>query len=358
MSNNKAIVSPGNSTSWDRGIKIGIIGGGGYTAGELIRILLNHPNAEIVFVNSKSSAGNFVYKVHQDLVGETELKFTNELNKDVDLLFLCLGHGESIKFISENNIPQAVKIIDLANDFRLNLQSAIGNRQFIYGLPELQREKIKSANNIANPGCFATAIQLGLLPLAKAGLLHEVYTTGITGSTGAGQSLAATSHFSWRANNIQAYKTLTHQHLGEIYQSLYQLQNTFPPSNTAEAANNSPLGDGGCISFVPWRGDFTRGIFISSQLKCNLSLDELNVLYNDFYRDHPFTTVTTEAVFLKQVVNTNKCIIQLEKVGNKLVVHSVIDNLIKGASGQAIQNMNLMFGLEETTGLKLKANYF
>jgi N-acetyl-gamma-glutamyl-phosphate reductase len=326
-------------------IKAGIIGGAGYTAGELIRILLNHPNAAITAVHSKSNAGNNIYKVHQDLVGETDLLFTNELNKDIDVLFLCLGHGESKKYLSENLINQSVKIIDLANDFRLHSQSKTDNRQFVYGLPELQREKIKTANNIANPGCFATAIQLGLLPLAKAGLLNQVYTTGITGSTGAGQSLSTTSHFSWRENNIQAYKTLTHQHNAEILQSINLLQ------------SNSPLGDED-FSFVPWRGDFTRGIFVSSQLKCDLSLDELNVLYNDFYKDHPFTTTTTEPVFLKQVVNTNKCIIQLEKAANKLVVHSVIDNLVKGASGQAIQNMNLMFGLEETTGLKLKASMF
>ena len=327
-------------------IRAGIIGGAGYTAGELIRILLNHPNAEISFVHSKSNAGNFVYKVHQDLIGETDLKFTGEQHNDIDVLFLCLGHGESAKFLTEKAIPDSIKIIDLANDFRLNKKSLIGNRQFVYGLPELQKEKIKSSNNIANPGCFATAIQLGLLPLAKAGLLpSEIYTTGITGSTGAGQGLAATSHFSWRANNIQAYKTLTHQHLAEITESLNSLQNDFG------------VGEEG-LNFVPWRGDFTRGIFISSQTKCDLSLEELNTLYNDFYKDHPFTTITTESVFLKQAVNTNKCIIQLEKLGNKLVVHSVIDNLIKGASGQAIQNMNLIFGLEETTGLKLKANYF
>jgi N-acetyl-gamma-glutamyl-phosphate reductase len=323
-------------------IRVGIIGGAGYTAGELIRILLNHPNAELVAVHSNSNAGNYIYKVHQDLVGETNLKFTGELSNDVDVLFLCLGHGESKKFLTENKIADAVKIIDLANDFRLNLQSETGNRKFVYGLPELQREKIKTANNIANPGCFATAIQLGLLPLAKAGLLKEVYTTGITGSTGAGQSLAATSHFSWRANNIQAYKTLTHQHNAEILQSINSLQ------------TGSSLNEEG-FSFVPWRGDFTRGIFISSQLRCDLALEELNVLYREFYKDHPFTTINTEPVFLKQVVNTNKCIIQLEKLGSKLVVHSVIDNL---TSGQAIQNMNLIFGLEETTGLKLKANYF
>lgn len=326
-------------------IKVGIIGGAGYTAGELIRILLHHPGAAISFVHSKSNAGNFVYSIHQDLVGETELKFAAEWNSEIDVLFLCLGHGESAKFLTHNNIADAVKIIDLANDFRLNEKSSIGNRHFVYGLPELQSEKIKISNNIANPGCFATAIQLGLLPLAKEGLLNEVYITGITGSTGAGQSLAATSHFSWRANNIQAYKTLTHQHNAEIIQSINSLQ------------SNSPLEDGD-FNFVPWRGDFTRGIFISSQIKCDLSLEKLNVLYKEFYKGHPFTTVTAEPVFLKQVVNTNKCIIQLEKLGNKLVVHSVIDNLVKGASGQAIQNMNLIFGLEETVGLKLKANYF
>lgn len=326
-------------------IRVGIIGGAGYTAGELIRILLNHPEAIISFVHSNSNAGNFVYQIHQDLIGETELKFTAEWNNDIDVLFLCLGHGESAKFLAENKIADAVKIIDLANDFRLNQKSEIGNRKFVYGLPELQREKIKTANNIANPGCFATTIQLGLLPLAKVGLLHEVYTTGITGSTGAGQSLAATSHFSWRANNIQAYKTLTHQHNAEILQSVNSFQSDVVLQEDA-------------FNFVPWRGDFTRGIFISSQIKCDLSLEELNVIYKEFYKGHPFTTVTTSSVFLKQVVNTNKCIIQLEKVGSKLVVHSVIDNLTKGASGQAIQNMNLIFGLEETTGLKLKANYF
>jgi N-acetyl-gamma-glutamyl-phosphate reductase len=346
----------GNSPSGDGGITAGIIGAAGYTGGELIRLLINHPGVQIGFAQSSSNAGNNVSKVHADLVGDTNLKFSDTHHFNVDVIFFCAGHGEAKKFINENNIPESIKLIDIGNDFRLETDAKISGRQFVYGLPELQKEKIKAANSIANPGCFATAIQLGLLPLAKAGLLNEVYTTGITGSTGAGQSLADTSHFSWRANNIQAYKTLTHQHLDEIYQSLHQLQNTFPPSSKAEAANNSPLGDGGCISFVPWRGDFTRGIFISSQLKCDLSLDELKVLYNEFYNNHPFTTITTEPVFLKQVVNTNKCIIQLEKVGNKVVVHSVIDNLIKGASGQAIQNMNLMFGLGETTGLKLKGS--
>jgi N-acetyl-gamma-glutamyl-phosphate reductase len=276
------------------------------------------------------------------LIGDTELLFTDKLSDDTDVLFLCLGHGESKKFLTENKITSTVKVIDLANDFRLEAQSSIGNRQFIYGLPELNRDKIKSAQNIANPGCFATAIQLGLLPLAKAGLLKDIYTTGITGSTGAGQSLSSTSHFSWRANNIQAYKTLTHQHLGEIGESLVNLQSATDVD----------------LSFVPWRGDFTRGIFISSTLHCDLSLEEMNVLYTEFYKDHSFTHVSKDPIFLKQVVNTNKAVIQLEKAGSKLVVHSVIDNLLKGASGQAVQNMNLIFGLDEMIGLKLKANYF
>lgn len=327
-------------------INIGIIGGAGYTGGELIRLLINHPEARISMIHSRSNAGKPVSSIHQDLVGETELAFTDDsspLKKgSIDILILCLGHGESRKFLAENKIADNIKIIDLANDFRLTAQSNSGNRQFVYGLPELNREKIKTAQNIANPGCFATAIQLGLLPLAKAGLLADIYTTGITGSTGAGQSLAATSHFSWRANNIQAYKTLTHQHLGEIGESLFQLQ----PVNDVD------------VHFVPWRGDFTRGIFISSTLHCEESLEEMYTLFEEFYKGHPFTSVSKEPIFLKQVVNTNKAVIQLEKAGSKLVVHSAIDNLLKGASGQAVQNMNLVSGLDETTGLKLKANYF
>lgn len=343
------------------GIKAGIIGGAGYTGGELIRLLINHPSVALLCIHSRSNAGEPVYKVHQDLAGETNLLFTDDLSPvttgAVDVLFLCLGHGESKKFLSENPVPETVKVIDLANDFRLRkdaaFEPATGNRQpairnFVYGLPELNREAIRSAQNIANPGCFATAIQLGLLPLAKAGLLSEVYTTGITGSTGAGQGLSATSHFSWRANNIQAYKTLTHQHLGEIGESLLQLQ---------PGLSNTPSGGGG-LNFVPWRGDFTRGIFISSQVHTHLSLEELYTLYANYYNGQAFTHLVKEPVFLKQVVNTNKCLIQLEKVGSLLVVHSVIDNLLKGASGQAVQNMNLLFGLEETAGLKLKANYF
>jgi len=326
-------------------IKIGIIGGAGYTAGELIRILINHPLAEIIFVRSKSNAGNLLSKVHDDLFGETDLRFTDQFPSRggvVDVLFLCVGHGEAKKFLNENPIDERIKIIDLSQDFRLSDTATIGARSFVYGLPELNKVKIKTANNIANPGCFATAIQLGLLPLAKAALIRDVYTTGITGSTGAGQTLSPTSHFSWRENNVQAYKTLSHQHLNEIGESLKQLQ---------DSGNID-------VSFIPWRGDFTRGIFISSQLHCDLAMEELTVLYNEFYKGHPFVFISKEPIHLKQVVNTNKCIIQLERVGSKLVVHSAIDNLLKGASGQAVQNMNLVFGLDETTGLKLKANYF
>lgn len=326
-------------------ISAGIVGGAGYTGGELIRLLLNHPQAEIAFVNSKSNAGNTLHQVHEDLVGETDLQFTDDLsllNSDIDVLFLCVGHGEAKKFLDANPVPERIKIIDLSQDFRLSTQSTFGNRQFVYGLPELNREKIKSATNIANPGCFATCIQLGLLPLAKAGLLDNIYTTGITGSTGAGQSLTGTSHFSWRNNNISAYKTLAHQHLYEIGQSLQQLQ----PKGAID------------LSFIPWRGDFTRGIFVSSQIHCEKDIKELTTLYEDFYQDHPFTHVSKGVIFLKQAVNTNKCIIQLEKVGSKLVVHSITDNLLKGASGQAVQNMNLMSGIDECAGLKLKANYF
>jgi N-acetyl-gamma-glutamyl-phosphate reductase len=331
----------GNKTEHKK-IRIGIIGGAGYTGGELLRILVHHPNADIVFVNSRSNAGKPVQSIHQDLLGDTVLKFSAELDSTVDLLFLCLGHGESKKFLAENELPAAIRIIDLANDFRLSADATTGGREFIYGLPELNRDKLINAKNVANPGCFATAIQLGLLPLAKEGLLRDVYTTGITGSTGAGQSLSATSHFSWRANNIQAYKTLTHQHLGEIGESLTSLQT----EGTID------------LSFVPWRGDFTRGIFVSSTLPCDLAIEELNVIFDQFYKDAAFTHVSREPIFLKQVVNSNKGMVQIEKAGSKIVVHSVIDNLLKGASGHAVQNMNLMFGLKETTGLLLKANYF
>ncbi len=330
-------------------IKVGIIGGAGYTGGELIRLLINHPNVELAYVHSKSNAGKPLYAVHGDLLGDTELIFASALDKSVEVVFLCLGHGDAKHFLDENiQYFDDAKIIDLSNDFRLllNAETNYGKngtpQRFIYGLPELNREEIRNAEAIANPGCFATAIQLGLLPLAKAGLLHEVYTTGITGSTGAGQGLSATAHFSWRANNIQAYKTLSHQHLGEISQSLIQLQ----------------VKQDVDVSFVPWRGDFTRGIFISSQLNCELSYTDAFSLFEEYYAEHPFTFISHDPIFLKQVVNTNKAFIQLEKVGTRLVVHSVIDNLLKGASGQAVHNMNLMFGLEEKAGLRLKANFF
>lgn len=327
-------------------LQAGLIGGAGYTGGELIRILLRHPAVNITQIHSRSHAGQPVPSVHADLYGDTALRFTDDtgfLEKgQVDVLFLCLGHGESRSFLEGLALAPSVKVIDLANDFRLEAQAQAFGRNFIYGLPELNRDHIRKAEAVANPGCFATTIELGLLPLAKAGLLDTVYTTGITGSTGAGQSLSATGHFSWRANNIQAYKTLTHQHVGEIRQTLEQLQPGKKPH----------------LHFVPWRGDFTRGIFISSQLSCGLQLDELYALYEEYYRDHPFTGVSRDPIFLKQVVNTNKCLIQLEKVGDQLVVHSITDNLIKGASGQAVQNMNLMFGFEEEAGLKLKSVAF
>jgi N-acetyl-gamma-glutamyl-phosphate reductase len=313
-------------------VKAGIIGGAGYTGGEMIRLLLRHPDVDIAFIHSKSTAGKPLHSAHEDLLGETDLIFSADWHSEIDVLFLCVGHGEAKKFMDESGSRlTTVRIIDLSQDFRLHVQG------WVYGLPELNREAIREAKAVANPGCFATAIQLGLLPLAKAGLLSEIYTTGITGSTGAGQGLSPTSHFSWRANNIQAYKTLTHQHLREIGQTLQQLQANAPS-----------------IHFVPWRGDFTRGIFVSSQLQCAKSPDELINLYETYYRDHPFTHVSRTPISLKQVVNTNKCLIQLEQEGDQLVVHSALDNLLKGACGQAIQNMNLLFGLEEATGLHLK----
>jgi N-acetyl-gamma-glutamyl-phosphate reductase len=321
-------------------IKAGIIGGAGYTGGETTRLLLNHPSVELVCVQSRSQAGKYVYESHTDLVGETELKFTEGFDQPVDVLFLCLSHGESKKFLTENTFPTTTKIIDLGNDFRLGDKA--GNREFVYGLPEFQREALRKANNVANPGCFATTIQLGLLPLAKLGLLKEVHTTGITGSTGAGQKLQDTTHFTWRANNISAYKTLSHQHLGEINQTLKALQPSFKEN----------------VNFVPWRGDFTRGIFVSSVVESDLTLAEATDLYTKFYQSHPFTHVSHNMVDLKQVVNTNKCLINLEKVGNKLAIHSVTDNLLKGASGQAVQNMNLLFDFEETAGLRLKSTAF
>jgi N-acetyl-gamma-glutamyl-phosphate reductase len=334
----------------NRQIRAGIVGGAGYTGGEMIRLLIWHPNVDIRFIYSKSNAGKPVYSVHEDLIGDTTLDFDAEWHSDIDIVFLCVGHGEAEKFLKENGAAlEGVLIIDLSQDHRLHSDDASGDvtrpaingHPFVYGLPELNREAIRSAHAIANPGCFATAILLGLLPLAQTGVLGDVYTTGITGSTGAGQGFSATGHFSWRANNIQAYKTLTHQHLKEIGQSLRQLQAGTP-----------------AIHFTPWRGDFTRGIFISSQLSCDMNPETVFGLYEDFYRDHPFTIVSRSPISLKQVVNTNKCLIQLEQVGQQLVIHSTLDNLLKGASGQAVQNMNLLFGLEESAGLHLKANAF
>ncbi len=321
-------------------VKAGIIGSAGYTGGEMVRLLLRHPFVEIGFVQSRSQAGKYLYEAHADLIGETELRFTESFKDQVDVIFLCLSHGESKKVLSEHTFAATTKMIDLGNDFRLG--DKIAGRDFVYGLPELHREAIKKANNIANPGCFATTIQLGLLPLAKAGLLKEVHTTGITGSTGAGQKLQESTHFTWRQNNISAYKTLTHQHLSEINQTLLEIQPGFS----------------GPVNFVPWRGDFTRGIFVTSVVETGLSQEEANHLFNKFYSSHPFTHVTNKMVDIKQVVNTNKCLIYLEKVGSKLAIHSVTDNLLKGASGQALQNMNLMFGWEETSGLLLKPSVF
>jgi N-acetyl-gamma-glutamyl-phosphate reductase len=324
-------------------VKAGIIGGAGYTGGEMLRILLNHPNVEIAFVNSTSNAGNYVYDVHTDMFGDTDLKFTGELHTDIDVLFLCVGHGDAKKFLEAKEIPDTVKIIDLSQDFRLNHNSAFKSKSFVYGLPELNRDEIKSAQNIANPGCFATCIQLGLLPLAAHGMLNnEVHISATTGSTGAGQSLAATSHFTWRNDNLSVYKVFSHQHLGEISESLVQLQEGFNQT----------------ISFVPYRGDFTRGILASIYLDSDLSEEAALKLYQDYYAADPFTHVTSKSIDLKQIVNTNKAFLQVKKYDNKLFIVSIIDNLLKGASGQAVQNMNLMFGLEETAGLKLKASAF
>lgn len=316
-------------------ITAGIVGGAGYTGGEVVRLLLHHPHVDLVFVQSRSQQGKALSSVHRDLAGDTDLTFSDRFDAPVDALFLCLSHGESQRFVEQNGFPSTTRIIDLGNDFRLG--SSAAGRTFIYGLPEYQRDTIRKATNIANPGCFATTIQLGLLPLAKAGLLKTVHTTGITGSTGAGQKLQETSHFTWRASNVAAYKTLAHQHLAEIQQTLNGLQPDF-----------------GKLHFVPWRGDFTRGIFVTSLLPCSQSAKDVSALYTDYYRDHPFTRTSDTMVDIKQVVNTNKCLIHTEVIDGMLAVHSVTDNLLKGAAGQAVQNMNLMFGLDETAGLKLK----
>ena len=319
--------------------KVGIIGAAGYTGGELIRLLLNHPNIEIAFALSRSCNSIPVYGIHTDLIGETDLLFTNEYSNEIDVLFLCLPHKESKGWIENNSVSNQIKIIDLGNDFRLD--GSFSQGEFIYGLSETNEEAIKKANYIANPGCFATAIQLALLPLAKEKALSKVYTTGITGATGAGQQLQPTSHFSWRTNNISAYKTLNHQHVPEICQTLEKL-------------NKGKVQ----LEFVPWRGDFTRGIFTSSTIENNLTLEQLYTIYETFYKGNPFVFISRKTIDLKQVINTNKCLIHIEKQGEQVVVHSIIDNLVKGASGQAIQNMNLMLGWEPTLGLKLKASAF
>lgn len=321
-------------------IKIGIIGGAGYTAGELIRLLLNHPDSEIVFVNSSSNAGNKITDVHSGLYGETDLVFTNELPlEDIDLLFFCTAHGDTKKFLDSHVVPETLKIIDLSTDYRIESDE----HNFVYGLPELNRRRICSAQRVANPGCFATCIQLGILPLAKHLMLNsEIHVNAITGSTGAGVKPSSTSHFSWRNDNISIYKPFTHQHLGEITQSLKQLQNSFDTN----------------INFIPVRGNFSRGIFTSIYLDCKIELDEIKRIYKEYYEDHSFTYIVDTNPDLKQVVNTNKCLLHLEKHGDKLLIISVIDNLLKGASGQAVHNMNLLFGLEEKVGLHLKPSAF
>ena len=324
-------------------IRAGIIGGAGYTGGEMLRILVNHPDVEIAFVNSTSNAGNLISDVHTDLIGDTDLRFVNDIPQDIDVLFLCVGHGDAKKFLAANPINDNIKIVDLSQDFRLAANASFEDRDFVYGLPELNRDKIKTASNIANPGCFATCIQLVLFPLAAKGLINaEVHINATTGSTGAGQSLATTSHFSWRNNNLSIYKAFEHQHLNEIGESLVQLQPSLSET----------------LSFIPQRGDFTRGILAAMYLESDLTLEEAQNIYEEYYSAHPFTHVSRKNIDLKQVVNTNKALVHVEKHGNKLFIISIIDNLLKGASGQAVQNMNLMFGLDETAGLRLKAANF
>ncbi|WP_316816644.1 N-acetyl-gamma-glutamyl-phosphate reductase [Pedobacter nyackensis] len=321
-------------------IRAGIVGGAGYTGGEMLRILINHPAVEIKFVHSNSNAGNLISDVHTDLFGDTDLRFTAELSSAIDVLFLCVGHGDAKKFLEANDIDKSIKIIDLSQDFRLK---ANAGTNWVYGLPELNREQIKKASYIANPGCFATCIQLGLLPLAAKGLLKsEVHINATTGSTGAGQGLSGTSHFSWRNNNLSVYKAFEHQHLNEIGESLKKLDGAFDQ----------------VLTFIPQRGDFTRGILAAMYLESDLTAEEAQRIYEDYYAAHTFTHVSKKNIDLKQVVNTNKGLVHVEKHGSKLFIVSVIDNLLKGASGQAVQNMNLIFGLEEGTGLRLKASAF
>jgi len=324
-------------------IKVGIVGGAGYTAGELIRLLVNHSKVELDFVYSTSNVGNYIYEVHQDLIGSIDLKFSSKVNKQVDVLFLCLGHGNSKKFLEQNEFSSETKIIDLSNDFRLNDDAVFQSREFVYGLPELQKEKIEKAKHIANPGCFASAIQLALLPLAQANLMNDdIHINATTGATGAGVSPGATTHFAWRDNNFSVYKAFNHQHLGEITESLTKLQSGFSEE----------------LIFIPNRGNFSRGIFASIYLKFDKTLEEAFELFENYYKDAVFTHISKSPIHLKQVVNTNNCFIHLEKHKNKLLITSVIDNLLKGASGQAIQNMNLLFGFNQAEGLQLKATSF
>ena len=321
-------------------IRVGILGGAGYTAGELIRILINHPEAEIVFVNSESNAGNLLTDVHGGLYGETDMRFTDSMPFDsVDVVYFCFGHGKSEQFLKEHTIPANVKIIDLAQDFRI---AAPGN-DYVYGLPEINREEIKGAQHLANPGCFATCIQLALLPAAKLHILdNDVVVNAVTGSTGAGQKPSATTHFSWRNNNFSVYKVFTHQHLAEIRQSLTQVQGSLDAS----------------IDFIPMRGDFARGIFATCVIKTDMPEDKIVEAYKEFYKDAAFTHYIDKPIDMKQVVNTNKALIHCDVYNGKLLVTSTIDNLLKGAVGQAVQNMNLMFGIEESAGLKLKPSAF
>ena len=329
-------------------IKIGILGAAGYTGGELIRLLVNHPEAEIVFANSESNAGNLVADVHEGLLGDTDLRFTDAMPFDeVDVVFFCFGHGKSEQFLQEHTIPTHVKIIDLAQDFRI----AAPTHDYVYGLPEIHKAQIQQCQHLANPGCFATCIQLGLLPLAKAGLLtHDVAVNAITGSTGAGQKPVGTTHFSWRTDNMSIYKVFTHQHLHEIRQSLTELQGSLDAS----------------IDFIPYRGDFARGIFCTEVVKfdgaegspTNPTAEQLADMYRTFYADAAFTHYVDKALDLKQVVNTNKALVHIDKFGNKAVITCIIDNLLKGAVGQAVQNMNLMFGVDERCGLLLKSSAF
>jgi N-acetyl-gamma-glutamyl-phosphate reductase len=324
-------------------MKVGIIGGAGYTAGELIRLLIHHSEVEIDFVYSTSNAGNKISSIHQDLIGSIDMFFTDSINSNIDVLFLCLGHGNSKAFLEKNEFSYNTKIIDLSNDFRLQNHNMFHGNTFIYGLPEMQKDLIRNADHIANPGCFATAIQLAILPLAANSLLFDdIHVNAVTGATGAGTSLSKTTHFTWRDNNFSYYKPFTHQHLGEINQTVNQLQSNFDSE----------------INFMPYRGNFSRGIFATVYTKFDGGIEDAKSIFNDYYKDAAFTFVSDEELHLKQVVNTNKCLIHLHKHNNKLLITSIIDNLLKGASGQAIQNMNLSCGFEETEGLQLKANFF